>query len=311
MKRLLVCFFVILIGLSLLSSCAERGEKGEELSVICTSFSWYDWAREIVGESEGVTLRLLVGDGKDMHSYSPSAADMMAILDCDLLIYGGGVSEAWIGDLAAEGRLREPLSLMALLGEDVKCLTPHENSSQAEHAHSDVDEHIWLSLRNAMRFCEAIKDALCRIDGARAATYRANCASYLKELTALDGEFSALVSGAAQKSVVVADRYPYRYLFEDYGIACHAAFESCSSESDASVSTVIELSKTLDRLSLRGVLITETSDGRLARTLVENTAAKTVQIYVLHSLQSVTDAENTRYLSVMKENLEALKNLLE
>ncbi len=305
MKRFLVCLLAILMLLSVLSSCAERREEDGELLVICTSFSWYDWARQIVGESEGVTLRLLVSGGKDMHSYSPSTADMMAILRCDLLIYGGGVSEAWVDGLAAEGKLHTPLSLLALLGEDVKYIEPH-----GEHAHGAVDEHIWLSLRNAALFCESIRGALCRIDAANAETYTENCALYLEKLSALDREFSALAEGAAQKHVVVADRHPYRYLFEDYGIACHAAFEGCSTESDASFSTVISLSEAMDSLALDGILVTETSDMRLARTVRENTVAKGAEIYVLHSLQSVTDAENTSYLAVMEENLKVLEAVL-
>ena len=312
MKRILICFLIVLLALSTFSSCSDGGEDDGALLVICTSFSWYDWAREIVGESDGVTLRLLADGGKDMHSYSPSAADMMAILSCELLIYGGGVSETWVEELAEEGKLRSPLSLMALLGEDVKCVESHEEHehSHEEHAHGEVDEHIWLSLKNAARFCEAIRDALCRLDAENARTYTENCALYLEKLSALDGEFAALASGAAQKTVLVADRNPYRYLFGDYGILCHAAFEGCSTESDAGVSTVIELSKTLDALGLGGVLVTETSDGRLARTLVENSAAKNAEVYVLHALQSVPDAENTSYLAVMQENLGVLQEVL-
>lgn len=309
MKRILACLLVILMVLSGLCSCAERGEEGGELLVICTSFSWYDWAREIVGESEGVTLRLLTDGGKDMHSYTPSAADMMAILSCDLLVYGGGVSEVWIGELAKEGKLRAPLSLMEVLGEDVKCLTEHEHGEGEAHVHSDVDEHIWLSLRNAVRFCESIKDALCRLDEANAEIYEKNCAAYTQRLTALDGAFAALVERAERDEVVVADRYPYRYLFEDHGIVCHAAFEGCSTESEAGITRVIELSETFAALAPEGILVTETSDGRLAKTVLEN-ASSEAEILVLHSLQTVADSAAVSYLSLMEENLRVLEKVL-
>lgn len=313
MKRILVCFLVCLFALSVFSSCADRGgEDDGALLVICASFAEYDWARQIVGESEGIELRLLADGGKDMHSYSPSAADMMAILGCDLLVYGGGVSEKWVDELAAEGKLRSSLSLMELLGENVKYVeeSDEHGHSHGEHTSDEVDEHIWLSLKNAAFFCESIKNALCSLDAENAEVYAENCARYVEKLGALDRQYEALVEGVPQRSVVVADRHPYRYLFDDYGILCHAAFAGCSTESEASISTVIELSKTLDELGLAGVLITETSDGRLARTLVENTAAKNAEIYVLHALQSVPDAENTSYLSVMEENLEVLRKVL-
>ncbi len=310
MKRFLACLLAIFLGLTAFCSCGEhRGEDGE-LLVICTSFSWYDWAREIVGESEGVTLRLLTDGGKDMHSYTPSAADMMAILTCDLVVYGGGVSESWIGDLAKEGKILAPLSLMEVLGEDVKCLVEHEHGEDEAHAHSDVDEHIWLSLKNAVRFCESIRDALCRMDAANAETYEKNCAAYTQRLTALDGAFAALVEHAERDEVVVADRYPYRYLFEDHGIVCHAAFEGCSTESEAGIARVIELSETFAALAPEGILVTETSDGRLAKTVLEN-ASSGAEILVLHSLQTVADADAVTYLSVMEENLRVLEKVLD
>lgn len=311
MKRLLCCFLAILIGICALSSCEDGGKEGDGIEVICTSFSWYDWARVIVGESDGVTLRLLADGGKDMHSYSPSATDMMAILGCDLLIYGGGVSEAWVEDLAKEGKLRGPLSLMKMLGENVQYLGEHTHEDGHAHGANEIDEHVWLSLSNAMRFCEGITDALCAIDAENAATYRENCAAYTAKLSELDGKFSAMVAASALDGVVLADRHPFRYLFADYGITCHAAFEGCSTESDAGVSTVLSLVEAVNSLSTDAVLVTETSDGRLARTVVESSNAKAAEILTLHSLQSVPDAASESYLSVMEENLAVLAKALD
>ena len=314
----MVCLLAILMIMGCLSSCAERVGEGK-LSVVCTTFVQYDWARKILGESDGVSLTLLVSGGKDMHSFEPSAADMVRVLESDLLIYTGGVSEAWVDELAARGELKRPLSLLDCLGNDVKYVEYTEGMEHthggeghsehgAEHTHGEVDEHVWLSLKNAARLCERIADELCELDAENVEVYRANCARYISELLALDGEYALAVAGAAHKTLVVADRHPYRYLFDDYGISCHAAFAGCSTESEASFATVVFLAGKVDELDLSGVIVTESSDGRLAKTVVESTAAKNAEIYTLHSLQTVSSTES--YLGVMRENLETIKKIL-
>ncbi len=310
MKRIFVCLVALFMALGSLSSCAGQGEDDEKIRVVCTSFVPYDWTRELVGDRADVEILLLVGGGKDMHSYSPSAADVKTILKSDLLIYTGGVSETWVKDIVG---LENSLSLMELLGENVKCVDCFDESHdghEESHTHGEIDEHIWLSLKNAALFCESIKDELCRIDAANADTYAANCEAYLGQLWALDDEYVSFAASTEQKTLVVADRYPYRYLFEDYGFACHAAFSSCSSESEASFSTVIFLAEKIDELGLGGIVISETSDGRLAETVRANTKAKNAVIYTLHSLQSVTDPERESYLSRMQSNLAILGELL-
>lgn len=320
MNKVFGCFIALFMLLAILSSCGSIGEGEEKINVVCTSFVQYDWAREIVGECEDVALRLLVSGGKDMHSYSPSAADVVTILKSDLLIFTGGVSETWVLELIRENGLENTLSLIDLLGENVKHVEyldgmqdAHEEHEghEGKNTHGEIDEHVWLSLKNAALFCGEIKDALCRIDPKNAKVYTENCDSYVEKLSALDEEYETLAAHSSRKTAVVADRYPYRYLFDDYGFTCHAAFSGCSSETEASFSTVIFLAEKLDELDLGGILVTEASDKRLAETVRANTEAKNAEIYTLYSLQSVTDPEHESYLVRMKDNLEVLTLLFE
>ena len=319
MRRFVACLIALIILLSCFSSCAGRTVKDKPF-VVCTSFVQYDWARQIIGNCQGVELTLLVKDGKDMHSYSPSVSDMMNILESDLLIYTGGVSEAWVEEFVKENSLQSSLSLLDCLGEGVKHVEysqgeAHDHTQQGHsehtelHSHGQIDEHIWLSLKNATLFCERIKDGLCRVDKANAEIYKKNCEAYITRLEALDNEYANLVNGSQQKTVVVADRYPYRYLFDDYGITCYAAFLGCSSDSEVGFSTVIFLAEKMDSLGLGGIVITETSDGKLARTVSENTKNKQAKIYTLHSLQSVANPESESYLEGMRRNLDVLSAL--
>ena len=225
MKRFVSLLLGLLLLLSVCTSCASDTRDDDGLTVVCTSFAPYDWARNVLGDTEGVNLILLADGGKDMHSYSPSAADIMRIIKCDLLIYTGGVSETWVEELIQKNDLKNTLCLLEHLGDKVKCIdhSDHDEHQGHEHDSGNVDEHVWLSLQNAMLFCTEIQNRLCAIDNARADTYDANCESYLSELAELDSAFRTAMSAAKHKTLVLADRYPFRYLFDDYGITCHAA----------------------------------------------------------------------------------------
>lgn len=311
MKRSLSLLLGLFLLLAALCSCAQDTQGDDTVTVVCTSFAAYDWARQILGDTEGTELVLLTDGGKDMHSYSPSAADIMRMIKCDLLISIGGPSEAWVRDLAEKNGLQNILYLLDVLGDKVKCID-HEDAEHAhqDHEHQNVDEHVWFSLKNAMLFCEQIKDRLCHIDSVRADSYTANFENYLDKLSQLDREYEKTVSAATHKTLVVADRYPYRYLFDDYGISCHAAFVGCSSDSEVSFSTLIFLSGKVDELALDSILITESSDGKLASTVRDSTKNKTAAILTLHSLQTVTD-KNQSYLKLMEQNLEILRQALQ
>lgn len=306
MKRILTCLLALLIITGCFSSCARRSER-DGVTVVCTSFVSYDWAREIVGDTDAVSLHLLVDGGRDMHSFEPSAADMVKILESDLFIYIGGPSEAWVEDLVQKNELNNTLSLLGCLNGNVKYIEHDEGDG---HEHLVMDEHVWLSVTNAIFFSAAIGEKLCRIDPANQAIYEKNLDRYLGELSSLAGEYAWLGTTPNEKTLVIADRYPFRYMLEDNGFSVVAAFSGCSAESEASFATVISLAKVVDEQGLSGVLVTETSDMRLAKTVIESTAAKTAEIYTLHSLQSVLDPEHTSYLAVMRDNLEVLRTVL-
>ena len=306
MRKLLSLVLVVLFVACCFSSCAGR-EGEDKLSVVCTSFVAYDWAREILGETDAVSLYLLVDGGRDMHSFEPTAADMVKILESDLFIYTGGPSEAWVDELVQKNELNNVLSLLDCLNGNVKYIEHDEGDG---HEHLVIDEHVWLSVTNAMFFSAAIGEKLCHIDSANQATYEANLDRYLWELSSLAGDYAWLGTTPNEKTLVVADRYPFRYMLEDNGFSVVAAFSGCSTESEASFATVISLAKTVDEQELSGVLVTETSDKKLAETVIANTRSKTAKIYTLHSLQSVSDPEHTSYIEVMQDNLEVLRTVL-
>ena len=317
-------FSLLLCALLLLSLTACRssdGHSSDKLQVVVTIFPPYDWAREIIGENaDNVELTLLLQNGVDMHSYQPSTADIMKISGCDLLIYIGGESDEWIEDVLAEAVNSDlvALNLMEVLGDTVKeeeVIEGMESANDAQH-HTDeaeYDEHIWLSLRNAELLVSAIEETLSGIDPSHADTYLANAEQYLTKLRELDQAYSETVNTASRDIVLFADRFPFRYLTDDYALTYYAAFPGCSAETEASFSTITYLADKTIEHALPAILILENSDASIAETIRDATLTKNQKILTMDSLQSVT-AEDIRsgvtYLSVMESNLNILKEAL-
>ena len=309
-------FLIILSALALLLSGCAQPQSAKKLQVVAAIFPEYDWVRQIVGDDDSVELTLLVDDGVDPHSFQPAVSDMVTAANCDLLIYGGGESDQWLTKLEATNPNRETLVLLPLLGaqahreEVVEGMEAHEEGAPEDDA--EMDEHIWLSLRNASLFCQAITDALCRLNPGKADTYRANLAAYQQQLDALDKDYRSAMDASPNRTIVVCDRFPFRYLVEDYGLSYYAAFPGCSAETGASFETVVFLSDKVKELGLNALLVTESSDGRMAKTVAQNAGSADMPVLTLNSMQSVSgeSAKSLDYLTVMSENLRVLKQAL-
>ena len=509
MKKMIPLFLVLTMVVGLLAGCgkknaAETGESdSNKLSVVTTIFPEYDWVKEILGDkAESTDLTMLLDNGVDLHSYQPTADDIVKISDCDLFIYVGGESDKWVDDALKEATNKDMkvIDLLEVLGDSVKTEETVEGMQETEHAHDhskevstfedhevqdrslsdwagswqsaypfaldgtlddafaamaeegemtadeyktyyqngyktditniniegdhiaftyedgkkvgsdykyigyyiqnwstgtkaamyrfeavdrtsgapiciefndhmiesaapehfhirmsnesfdaivdpekswptffpadmtgedlcehmeghghdhdheeEADEHVWLSLKNAKTLVSAIADALQELDPDNKDTYAANASAYIEKLSALDGAYQSAVDGAARKTVLFGDRFPFRYLVDDYGLSYYAAFAGCSAESEASFETVSFLAKKVDELKLPCVLTIEGKNHKLAETIVQSTAGKKQKVLTMDSMQSMTskDAANgATYLSVMEQNLSVLKEAL-
>ena len=330
--------FLILAVFSALttSAFAAKAKKSEKIKVVTTIFPEYDWAREIIGENKkNVELTLLLANGVDLHSYQPSIQDIAKLSTADIFVYVGGESDEWVEDALKNARNKDMkvINLMETLGDRVKAEEikegmqeeddddDHDHNHEAEghhHHHHDEeevenDEHVWLSLKNAKILSAEIASALCEKDAANAASYKANLAAYTERLDALDAKYAAAVKAGSKNTLLFGDRFPFRYLVDDYGLDYFAAFVGCSAETEASFETVIFLSKKVDELDLNTVLKIESGDGKIARTIVENTKKKNAKALTLDSIQSTSlkqAQKDTSYLSIMEENLKVLEEAL-
>lgn len=317
---MLLCMLFCAVALT---GCqGSTNDKGTAAySIVCTTFPQYDWLREIIGAHEDrFSLTLLLDKGGDLHNYQPTAENIARISSADLFVYVGGESDAWVED-ALKGAVNQEMrvvNLMDALGgrvqeeefvEGMQCAAEEEGGD----AETEYDEHIWLSLKNAAYLTNVLSETVQELDAENAQDYAANAASYMEALDALDSEYADAVAASETKTILFGDRFPFRYLTEDYGINYYAAFVGCSTETDASFETITFLSGKVDVLGLHTILTIEGSDQKIAEIIRENTQDKNQQIQTVNSLQSVTAkeiADGTTYLGAMRENLEVLKSAL-
>ncbi|MCR4961701.1 MAG: metal ABC transporter substrate-binding protein [Lachnospiraceae bacterium] len=332
MKKFISIFIAAAMAVCVLASCgSKQGEKADEsnkLSIVTTVFPEYDWVKNVLGDNPaGAEVTLLLDNGVDLHSYQPTAEDILKISTCDMFIYVGGESDEWVDDVleTANNKDMEVINLMEALGDSVKEEElvegmqgeeeeeEGEEGEEGEEEEVEYDEHVWLSLKNAVKLVDSISVSLQAIDADNASVYADNAKAYEDKLKALDSDYAAAVSGGTADTLLFGDRFPFRYLTDDYGISYYAAFVGCSAETEASFETITFLANKVDELGLKNVMTIEGADKSIAETIVSNTASKDQKILSLDSMQSVTNKDieaGATYLSIMENNLAVLTEAL-
>ncbi|WP_026669048.1 metal ABC transporter substrate-binding protein [Butyrivibrio sp. AE3006] len=293
----------------------------DSISIVTTIFPEYDWVNEILGDNPAnAEVTMLLDNGVDLHSYQPTAEDILKVATCDLFIYVGGESDEWVEDALKEATNENMvvINLLDVLGDDVKeeevveGMEAEEEGEEGEEGEEEpeYDEHVWLSLRNSEKLCEAIRDAIIMIDPDNTAVYAENADNYIAELKSLDTEYEKVVKDGTANTLVFGDRFPFRYLVDDYNLIYYAAFVGCSAETEASFETIAFLAGKVDELSLKNIMTIEGADHRIAETIKSSTEGKDQNILTMDSMQSTTSkdvAGGASYLGIMKNNLEVLK----
>ena len=340
----MAALFVPGVFFGVLSGNGEPAGASEDqkLSIVTTIFPEYDWVREIMGdEADRAEITMLLDSGVDLHNYQPTVDDIIKISNCDLFIYVGGESDGWVEDALAGAATKHMtvINLSDVLGdaareeeiiEGMEAGHDDDDHEEGDHEESDAkendrgdaetaeeteyDEHVWLSLKNASVFCRCIADTLGSLDAERKDSYEANAAAYIEKLDELDQAYQGAADEASVKTLLFGDRFPFRYLVDDYGLDYFAAFSGCSAETEASFETIVFLAGKTDELGLSSIMQVEGSDGSIARTVRDNTASKDQTILTLDSMQGTTSEDveaGATYLSVMENNLDVLRKALE
>ncbi|MCD5002040.1 zinc ABC transporter substrate-binding protein [Enterococcus saccharolyticus] len=306
MKKILLTS-IVLFGSLLLGACGQS-EQSNDIQVMTTFYPMYEFTKEVVGD-EG-QVELLIPAGTEAHDYEPSAKDVAKISDADALVYNSKELETWIPDLSQsisseKTTLIEAASTIDLMpaGEEHDHEHEHEGA-EAEH-HHEHDPHVWVDPVMAITEVETIRDALSEKFPEKKATFEANATAYIKELQALDAEYRAAFEGAKNKTFVT-QHDAFAYLAHQYGLT-QQAIAGLSPDIEPTPSRLAELKDFVDEHQVQVIYFEANASSKVAETLANETG---VTLEVLNPLESLTKDQLTageNYISVMKENLQALQ----
>lgn len=307
----LVLLLLILVGCG--QTASEKPEE-DSIKIVTTVFPAYDFARAAAGEYAEVTL--LLPPGAESHSYEPTPADMLAVQECDLFIYLGGESDTWVETILdaveLQGVSMRMIDCVDLLEEE----TVEGMETQEEHEDHDLgavkeyDEHVWTSPRNAAQITRDIGAELSSIDPAHQAAYEANAEAYAEEIDALDAEFATFFDGVSDKTMLFGDRFPLRYFAAEYDIPYYAAFPGCSTQTEPSAATIAFLTEKAMEEHLATIYYIEFSNHLVADSIAEAAGAQTALFHTCHNVSQKELDEGATYVSLMKENLETLRQTM-
>lgn len=324
MKKRSMFFVTIVLTLTLFVSGCERPERKQELqplekrlSIVCTVFAVSDWVTQVIGDTTGRFEVTLLAGGGDTHSYQPSAEEITKIHTADLVVFVGGESDKWVEEIVEKESINN-LKLFDVLADDLKNTEyvggiSDEKKEENNHTEHEYDEHIWLSLKLAKKSVAAICEEICKIDSVNEEAYRANTADYQQDLSVLNMDYEITLGRVKDATVIFADRFPFGYMMDEYGIKCYSAFSGCNSDTEASFEVVAALAKKVDELNKKSIIVLETSDKKLAKTVIENTKSKDADILVMDSFQSISGRNldgKVDYLTSMSINLMVLEKAI-
>nr|WP_296168398.1 metal ABC transporter substrate-binding protein [uncultured Ruminococcus sp.] len=327
MKKLVSIFLstVIICSLFSISGCGktEKVQKSDgKISIVTTIFPYYDFVRQLAGDK--ADIRLLLSPGSDPHSYEPTPSDIVAIENCDLFIYNGGESDEWVDGVLSsiENKNVKVMKMMEYV------TLRHEQSMDHNHEHAEhedmddndeghdheegeeYDEHIWTSIRNAERMSASIADELISVDSKNSDYYNEKKADYISSLDSLDKKFTEVANNKKRDTLVFGDRFPFLYFVSDYDLGYECAFPGCSHETEPSTAVVSHLIDFTRENNIPVVFYLELSSGKIAQIISEDSSAKTMQFSSCHNVTKEDFENGATYISVMEQNLEALKEAL-
>ena len=301
---------------ALFIACSKENNEKEEPYIMCTIFPLYDWVKNICKDK--IKIMLLENSAVDMHNPQPSAKDIINISNADIFIYVGGESDEWLDKVLNQNKSenRKDISLINVLKDNLKDeeikvgMQDYEKSIDADR---EKDEHVWLSIKNACTAVREICDIICNYDEKNSTYYKSQADGYIKELEELDNSFEDCVKNAKKKCLIIADRFPFLYFFSDYNIDYYAAFSACTTENNASFSTIKFLADKTVENNLKNIFYLDGSDAKIADSILSLTGRNDIEKVMLDSMQNYKmnkRAKKTSYIDTMKYNLEVIRKAL-
>ncbi|HPI99451.1 MAG TPA: metal ABC transporter substrate-binding protein [Enterococcus sp.] len=303
MKKILLTS-VLLISSFLLGACGQSQETNDELKIMTTFYPMYEFSKQVVGD-EG-EVELLIPAGTEAHDYEPSAKDIAKISEADALVYNSEDLETWVERLGESVDTQQTTFIEAAGQIDLmESGAEDDHDHETEEHHHEHDPHVWVDPVLAMKEVETIRDALIEKFPEKQATFEKNAAAYLEELNALDQEFQTAFKDAKNKTFVT-QHAAFAYLAKQYGLT-QESIAGISPDEEPSPSRLAELKHYVEEHHVKVIYFEENASSKVAETLAQETG---VSLEVLNPLESLTNEQleaGEDYISVMRDNLDALK----
>lgn len=305
----------IFIGIVLfVTGCETNKKSNDKLSIVSTIFPGYDFARQIADKNADITM--LLSPGMESHNYDPTPQDIIKIENADIFIYVGGESDEWVDDIldnvdTSKTKVIKMMDSVDTLEEEVVEGMQEEAEEETSEEHEEeYDEHVWTSPKNAVKITKAISNAIIEKDAEHKDQYESNTTAYVEKLESLDSDFKEIVSNASRKEIIFGDRFPLRYFVEEYGLTYYAAFPGCSSDTEANASTIAFLIDKVKEDQIPVVFYIEMSNQKIAKTIAEETGAKTLEFHTAHNVTKQEFNNGITYIDIMNNNIKVLKEAL-
>ena len=304
MKKILAIFLVAALLISF-AACSEKTTEPDSqqtrIKIVCTIFPQFDFVRAITKGVEGVENKMLLAPGDESHSYSATLEDISDIDSADLFIYVGGESDEWVEHVLETASPKKTVALTELV-ETLEESDEGILAADEEEEEPAADEHVWTSLRNSEKIVKSLAQTISQIDPENAQSYQSNADSYAQKMASLDAKFTELFAGAKDKTLVIADRNPFRYFLEDYGLKAIAAFSGCSSNNEIPLSVQSELIKAAQSNSSKYIYVIELNTSNYADSIAAQAGAQKLVLNSCHNLSKENFNNGKTYIDLVEEN---------
>ena len=284
------------------SSGTSSVTEKKKLKVYTSFYAMYDFAKKIGGDS--VELVNFVPAGTEPHDWEPATTDLVNLEKADVLIYNGASMENWIDKVT--GSIQNKNLLLVEASKGVNLMAGH--AEEGEEA-TKYDPHVWLSPENAKKELENIKNAFVQADPADKETFESNYKKYAAEFDELDQSYKTAAAAFKSKDIIVAHQ-AFGYLCEAYGLN-QVAIEGLTADSEPDPARMSEIIQFAKEHQVKTIFFEELVSPKVAETIAKAVGAKTATFNPLEGLSDEDQAKGLEYVSVMKQNLQVLKEALE
>ena len=341
LKKLWAIFGLVLV-VGLLAFLVLNREKFEQkkYSVVSTSFPGYDFARAVT-KNTNISTKMLVKPGAETHTFEPTPQDIIDIKNADMFVYVGGDSDTWVEKILKDVDTKKThvvklVDLVSTVEEEIvegmedEDEHDHDHDHDHDHKHDhdhdhhhdheshahkhdyeeeeeglEIDEHVWTSPKNAMEIVKKIAKVASEIDAAEKNKIDDNAEKYVAEIAQVDKDLHQAIDGKISE-IVVADRFPFRYFADEFGLKYAAAFSGCSEQTEASAKTISFLINKVKQEKIKKIYKIELSNGKIAETVSKDTGAEVLELHSAHNVTADDFSKGVTYVDLMKRNLSVL-----